>query len=113
MIQEVRLVLTGNIQTWLQVQNERWFAYRKDICGPVFGGEFHALKDYIITVGLNNQESTMLSIFWSGEELEDFINKKEVQKLLTDPNCYRLYSVMQNFTPKTQWGMTTTYFNEA
>ena len=113
MIQDVQLVLTGNIQTWIQIQDEKWFAFRKDICGPIFGGEFHAFRDYLITVGLNAQDITMLSILWEKEDLQLFLQKKDVQNILSNPTCYRLYSVMQQFTPKTQWGMTTTYFNEA
>lgn len=113
MIKDIQLVLTGTMHAWIQVQDERWFSYRKDICGPIFGGQFHAFKDYNITVGLKSQEITMLSILWEKEELEKFLEKKDVQNILNNPNCYRLYSVMQQFTPKTQWGMTTTYFNEA
>ena len=112
-IQEIQLVLTGDIHTWVQIQDQKLFAYQKNICGPIFGGEFQAFKDYIITAGLRSQDVTMLSVLWEREDLETFVKKQGVHRILTNPSSYRLYSVMQQFNAKTQWGMTTTYFNEA
>ena len=74
-IQEVQLVLTGDIHTWIQIQDQQLFAYQQNICGPIFGGEFHAFKDYIITAGLRSQDVTMLSVLWEKEDLETFVKK--------------------------------------
>jgi hypothetical protein len=94
---------------WVQIQEEVLFNYRPEICGPVFGGGFNPTKEYIITVGLKPEHVTVLSILFEGEDLLEWLLSPSNSVDLSDSENYLLYSVMQQITPKTQWGMTTTY----
>ena len=77
------------------------------------GFGFNHQKEYIFTIGLQSDQVTILSILaedpssvlktlCTAEHNPDFLNL----------NSYLLLSVMQQVTPKTQWGMTTTYYKE-
>jgi hypothetical protein len=108
-IQDLRISFDSRVMAWVQIQEEVLFNYRPEICGPVFGGGFNPTKEYIITVGLKPEHVTVLSILFEGEDLLEWLLSPSNSVDLSDSENYLLYSVMQQITPKTQWGMTTTY----
>ena len=108
-IQDIRVSFYSTALGWLFMQSERLFNYTEDICGPIFGGGFNPAKDYIITIGVKPEHVTVLSILYDGESLAEWLFGSSTAIDLSDPNNYLLYSVMQQITPKTQWGMSTTF----
>ena len=108
-IKDLRISFHCTSDAWVQIQQEALFNYASDICGPVFGGGFNPSKEYIVTVGLKPEHLIVLSILFEGEDLVNWLFDSSNTVDLTNPQNYLLYSVMQQVTPKTQWGMTTTF----
>ena len=77
------------------------------------GFGFNARKEYIFSVGLQPDQTTILSILSeTADTALDTLTKAEHNPAFVDLKSYRLLSVMQQVTSKTQWGMTTTYYKE-
>jgi hypothetical protein len=108
-IQDLRISFHSKAMDWVRIQKDALFNYSPDICGPVFGGGFNPTREYIITVGLKPEQVTVLSILFEGGNLLEWLFSPSNTVDLSNPDNYLLYSVMQQVTPKTQWGMTTTF----
>ena len=112
-IVDIRLEFRGDHAIWERIKTEPLFAYKKEICGPIMGFGFKSDKEYIFTVGLLPDQITILSILAeSTDKALETLLKATTNPAFLDLRSYRLLSVMQQITPKTQWGMTTTYYRE-
>ena len=109
-IVEVQAEFHGSNAIWQKIQNEALFAYTADICGPIMGGSFSSKKEFIFTIGLHPDQVTLLSILADSPAtaFHTLLNLKQNPSFV-DIRFYRLLSVMQQVTKKTQWGMSTTF----
>ena len=112
-IVDINIEFRGPHSVWEQIQSKSMFSYADEICGPIMGFGFNNQKEYIFTIGLQSDQVTMLSILTESESsvLETLL-KAEHHPSFREQKSYHLLSVMQQMTPKTQWGMTTTYYKE-
>ena len=112
-IVDVQAEFRGAHQIWEKIKAEGLFAYKEEICGPIMGFGFNRRKEYIFSVGLQPDQTTILSILAEtpASALETLL-KAEHNPAFVDLKSYRLLSVMQQVSSKTQWGMTTTYYKE-
>ena len=108
-ITDIRIIFLCDLSGWITIQDEGLFGHRPEICGAVFGGGFNPTKAYTITIGMKAEHVTILSILYAEEILEEWIFQAPQSNVLSEQKNYVLYSVMQQATPKTQWGMTTSY----
>ena len=110
---DIHIEFRGHHEVWEQIQSKPMFSYADEICGPIMGFGFHRKKEYIFTIGLQSDQVTILSIVKepTSNVLETLL-RAEHNPAFLDLNSYLLLSVMQQVTPKTQWGMTTTYYKE-
>ena len=110
---DVHIEFRGQHAVWEQIQSKPMFSYADEICGPIMGFGFDNKKEYIFTIGLQADQVTLLSILVGSESniLNTLLNT-EKNPIFADENSYLLLSVMQQVTPKTQWGMTTSYYKE-
>ena len=109
-LRDFHVEVVGTHDQWEMIQTEKLFGYSPDIVGPIFGGQFDENKHYCFTLRLRPDQATLLGVLLESpkdaittfctSDLEHFIRKAE---------SYWLVSVMQQQTPKTQWGMTTKY----
>ena len=44
-IHHIEIEMTCGMQEWIDIQHKGLFSFRKEICGPIMGGEFKAFKD--------------------------------------------------------------------
>ena len=84
------------------------FNYSPDICGPIFGGGFNPSKPYIITVELHSEQLTWLSLSLGDLSIDRWFDTPEMMASFR-PQKFLLISTMQPITPKTKWGMSTTF----
>ena len=110
---DIHIEFRGLHNVWEQIQSQPMFSYTEEICGPIMGFGFDNKKEYIFTIGLQADQVTLHSILAESTSniLETLLNT-EKSPAFADPKSYLLLSVMQQVTPKTQWGMTTTYYKE-
>lgn len=108
-LKNCQIELRCDADGWVAIQEAEAFNYSPDICGPIFGGGFNPLKEYIITVELKSEQLAYLSIMYLSQNIEEWLEDSEVQRLFKDVDNFLLITVMQQFTPKTQWGMSTIY----
>ena len=108
----VRLELFGEELLWNTITENRLFHYSEEICGSIFGGSFSKDKPYIITLSLKPDLIGMLSI--TADDKKNLAPELfyEHNDVLRQSDSWLLLSVMQQKTPKTQWGMTTSFFKE-
>jgi len=108
---DTRIEFTGDNLLWERIMEKSMFSYKEDICGPIMGGRFKNNKDFVFTIGLKPDQVTILSILAEGPSnaLKTLLSA-EHNPAFHDFTSYRLLAVMQNVTPKTQWGMTTSYY---
>ena len=112
-IVDVRLEFRGAHSMWEKIKTEPLFAYKEEICGPIMGFGFKSNKEYIFTVGLLPDQITILSILSeSTDKALETLLQAATHPAFLELTSYRLLSVMQQVTPKTQWGMTTSYYKE-
>ena len=105
----VSLELHTDAQGWVALKDQSLFGYSPDICGPILGGGFNPTKPYYITVDLHSDHLTLLGILYNGEPVEEWMEQDSVSATLRAAENFLLISTLQPITPKTQWGMTTTY----
>ena len=112
-VTNVRFEFSGDLQTWELIKEKKFFSFSEDICGSIMGGSFNPKKEFICTVGLKSEQVTILSIFC--EQPEDafgILRKAKDNPAFLSLDSYQLLSVMQQMTPKTQWGMVTSFYKE-
>ena len=110
---DIHIEFRGLHAVWEQIKSKPMFSYAEEICGPIMGFGFNNQKEYIFTIGLQSDQVTILSILTeSTSSILETLLKAEHNPAFLDFNSYQLLSVMQQVTPKTQWGMTTTYYKE-
>ena len=110
---DIRIEFRGDHAIWEQIKSESLFAYKEEICGPIMGFGFNPKKEYVFSVGLQSDQVTILAILAeSPSNALETLLKAAHNPAFLDLKSYRLLSVMQHVTPKTQWGMTTTYFKD-
>ena len=110
---DIHIEFRGQHTVWEQIQSKAMFSYSEDICGPIMGFGFNNQKEYIFTIGLSSDQVTILSILTeSTTAVLETLLKAEHNPAFAELESYLLLSVMQQVTPKTQWGMTTTYYKE-
>ena len=106
---DVRISFACGMREWIEIQDQRMFGYSPEVCGPIFGGGFNPTKDYLVTVGLKASQITALSILYDGEDINQWLVGEQAVRFLSNQENFLLFAVMQQVTPKTQWGLTTTY----
>ena len=107
--QKVSLEMVTDADGWVALKEHQLFNYSPDICGPIFGGGFNPSKPYIITVELHSEQLTWLSLSLGDLPIEKWFSTPEMLSVLSDPQKFLLISTMQPITPKTKWGMSTTF----
>ena len=107
--QKVSIEMITNADGWVALKEHKLFNYSPDICGPIFGGGFNPSKPYIITVELHSEQLTWLSLSLGDLPIADWFSTPEMMTVLSDPQKFLLISTMQPITPKTKWGMSTTF----
>ena len=110
----VRLEFTGDHDLWADIQQAGRFGYRKEICGPIFGGAFRLDLPLLFTVELVPEQAQILAALAEGPQTaHEVLQRAPAGSALRRSESWRLLSVMQQRTPKVQWGLTTTYLRES
>ena len=112
-VTNVRFEFVGDQVLWENIKRDGLFSYSDDICGPIMGGRFNPQKEFIFTIGLSTDQVTVLSILCEKPEdaFEVLASAKDNPSFLR-LESYQILSVMQQMTPKTQWGMVTSFYKE-
>ena len=109
----VRWEVEGDATDWERIQAHGWFGVRPDVLGPVFGGGFSAARPYVFTLQLQPLVFAPLGLIADGpEDLVDLLRGQAPNAAVRQPDAWRLLSVMQRQSPKVQFGLTTTYFDQ-
>ena len=74
------------------------------------GGKFSPHKEFIFTIRLKSEHVTMISILAESPSKALHLLKSKDYPVFSQQESYLLISVMQQITPKTQWGMTTSFY---
>ena len=109
-LRDFHVEVAGTHDQWQMIQAENLFGYSADIVGPIFGGEFDPEKIYHFTLRLRPDQATLLGVLLESpkDAIQTFCNS-DTDHFIRKGESYWLVSVMQQQTPKTQWGMTTKY----
>ncbi len=108
-LSRVSIELNTDAHGWVTLKELGLFGYTPDICGPILGGGFNPAKPYYITIDLHSNHLTLLGILYDNEDVATWFLSAAVHAVITDRHNFVLISTLQPITPKTQWGMTTTY----
>ena len=109
----IRLEITGADADWEQIKSQGLFHYSPEICGPIFGGAFNPTRPHTFTVELVAEHVMTVAILSpTPAEAWQVLAEAEPDSPLRSTQSWRLLSVMQQRTPRTQWGLTTTFFGE-
>ncbi|MES2638699.1 MAG: hypothetical protein V4850_04435 [Myxococcota bacterium] len=110
----VRLEFTGGELLWADIQQAGRFGCRADICGPIFGGAFRLDRPLLFTVELVPQQAQILAALAEGpHKAHEVLEQAPAGSALRRSESWRLLSVMQQHTPRVQWGLTTTWLHES
>jgi len=110
-VEDIQLEFRGEHAVWEKITADGLFSYSENICGPIMGGRFSPKKEFIFTIRLQSEQVTILSILSeSPSKAVDTLLKSQENPAFSKPESYLLISVMQQVTPKTQWGMTTSFY---
>jgi len=109
-LRDFHVDVVGTHDQWIAIQEEGLFGYNPDIAGPIFGGDFDPNKNYHFTLRLRPDQATLFGVLLeSPKEAINAFCKADPNHFVRKAQSYWLVSVMQQQTPKTQWGMTTKY----
>lgn len=110
-VQDVHIEFHGDHSLWESITSNKLFSYSEAICGPIMGGSFRKHKDYIFTIKLREEQVTVLSILAEAPSraLHTLLQSTH-NPAFSNLESYLLLSVMQQVTPKTQWGMNTSFY---
>ena len=107
----LRIEFSGDEAMWTHIKQDKLFGYSDEACGPIMGGHFLTDRPLMFTINLSYESLQLLSILAEDpHQAHTLIANAEPDSPLRDTRSYQLLSVMQQRTPKTQWGLTTTYF---
>ena len=110
-VEDIQLEFRGEHSIWERIISDGLFSYSEDVCGTIMGGRFSPKKEFIFTIRLKSEQVTILSILAeSPSKAIDTLLRSKDNPAFSQQESYLLTSVMQQVTPKTQWGMTTSFY---
>ena len=109
-VEDIQLEFRGKHLIWEKIISGGPFSHSEEICGTIMGGRFSPKKDFIFTVRMKSEQKSILSILADSPSnaIETLLKSKD-NPAFSQQESYLLTSVMQHATPKTQWGMTTSF----
>ena len=109
-LRDFHVDIVGTHDQWNTIKEQGLFGYNEEVAGPIFGGDFDPTKNYHFSLRLRPDQATLLGVLLENptDAIQAF-TQAAPDHFIRQAESYWVVSVMQQKTPKTQWGMTTKY----